>query len=96
MISAKDKQRLVYDVIAQNGGLDNIDLASELSKVLSSLNRDILSTRATMPQDNGQMTAPQVLQAPISPPVAQESTQDPNAPNQGGNAPISPNTPPGM
>jgi hypothetical protein len=85
MISAKEKLKILYNIINRSGGIENVDLHSELAKSLSAIN-----TMAT--QDHiAQMQPPPQPSQPVIPPQEQPVQPEPTAQQ----SPL-PNTPPGM
>jgi hypothetical protein len=99
-ISAKERLRLMEEIIADAGGIENIDLHSELAKKLTTIRRQKMAEIPSVPiTAQGIMGNSSVLPTnppvggTISPSMAQESTQDPNAPQS---PEMVQNTPPGM
>ena len=101
MSSEQKKLDLMYQLIADAGGIENIDLHSEYAKAITNLNKmSFQANMGTMPQNNSQMTTPQPPQAPIP----QNGMQSPQTDQSGLNQPqMNPNatqgqenTPPGM
>jgi hypothetical protein len=91
MATAKERMKLLQDILAESGDIANIDLHGELAKRLVAFNNRPIQTPLNMA-----MASPQTLQAPISPSVAVQPTEQTIMPPNEQNAPISPNTPPGI
>jgi hypothetical protein len=105
-ISAKERLRIMEEIIADAGGIENIDLHSELAKKLTTIRRQKVAEIPYSPVTaQGMMGNSSVL--PTNPPVGGtiSPAADSNA-TQGGNSPqiaqntvetpLSTQTPPGM
>jgi hypothetical protein len=100
MSTEQKKLDLMYQLIADAGGIENIDLHSEYAKAITNLNKMSFQANQGIMANNSQIATPQPPQAPISTNGMQSTPQDQNGLNQPSidqNAPQGQeNTPPGM
>ena len=59
IVSGKDRLKIIQNIIAQAGGIENVDLASELPKTLSALNGLHAQQQIAGMQNNAPVTPPQ-------------------------------------
>jgi hypothetical protein len=97
MISAKERLKLLYKIIADAGDISSVDLHSELGKRLSLM--EMQRAQLSQTPDYTPMASPQPPQTPISPSVGGMPTRADNGLQSDQIPPDAAqglNTPPGM
>lgn len=81
-MNAKDRYKLMFDLVANAGGIDQIDLASEFSKAMSAIEKLRVGANIAQPQINASVAPASNAGGAIAQPPMDTATQDPNALNQ--------------
>lgn len=84
-MTAEEKLKIIDNILARSGGIENIDLYGELAKATSMLNGMKAQADMASMQNMANMTSPQPLQGTNSPLAGQSTTQEPTMPQNEGN-----------
>ena len=80
-LSGKDRLRILQNAIARAGGIDKVDLASELSKSVAMLNGISAQDTLNQYQSNMAMGSPQGTGGVIPPETTQSMPEDQSGSN---------------
>jgi hypothetical protein len=79
-MKASEKQKILFNILARGGNIDDIDLSTELAKSMALLNRADSMGQMTQMQNPVPMTTPEAVGQPIPPAVEQNTGQPPQSP----------------
>ena len=77
MVSAKERMKILNEILADFGGIENVDLHAELGKRLTAIERN----KMRMPKFNPHIPGTVPISAPISTQTTPSATQSQNGAN---------------
>ncbi len=75
-MTSEDKLRILYNILARSGGIENVDLSSELAKSMAIINGLDAQSQMMDMQNMANQAIPQPPESTISPEMGQSTPQE--------------------